>query len=156
VKSSSVAAGAGSHVAPAALFGRWRAAPQLRRYAPIRIACLWLLLFGSAVGQQAPTLLPQCGMPTDVVKDWKPLAKPPQHGDALLDLSSSNGSVRSQLGQKPAGATETWFRSKTGKLRYCRYIPAADVCTASWVEFSRVHDHWKAGDVYVLTCISSR
>lgn len=117
---------------------------------------LYLLSWGG--GQQAPTLLPQCAMPTDVAEDWKPLAKPPAHADALLDLSTGKGSVRSQLGPELAATTETWFRSKTGKLRYCRYVPAANVCStsASWVEFSHVAGHWKAGDVYSIFCNSSR
>lgn len=136
-------------------YGEPISAPEVKAPEAKTMTDLYLLSWGG--GQQAPTLLPQCGMPTDVPKDWKPLAKPPAHADALLDLSTGKASVRSQLGTKPAPATETWFRSKTGKLRYCRYIPAFDVCSTSarWVEFSRVDDHWKARGVYSIFCNAS-
>jgi hypothetical protein len=116
-----------------------------------------LLLLGRAIAEVPPIVLPQCGIGNSA-EQWVHLAKPPAQANAMLNISISNGTVRSVLGLKPPGQTEAWFRSKTGKVRYCRYYPDVDVCAVSptWVDFLRHHETWTVEGPMAISCVSSR
>jgi hypothetical protein len=103
----------------------------------------------------APSLTDQCTL--EPAAGWVHLAAPPSEADQLLNIVFKVKTVRAQLGPKNPSQDETWFRSKVGGLRYCRYTPKVNPCKGNPVtaDFVLVNGKWTTEGALETICVDA-
>lgn len=115
-----------------------------------------LVLVGCRTVGAGPTPAERCDAKPSA--GWRRLAGVPANAKDLMQLPAHQGRTVASWWGVAAPAVEVWFERDATHLKACHFqdIPKECGSQITFVEFTRVADHWEAGTVLTEVCIADR